>query len=51
MWGLKSGLSTISIHSETLNTKLGKPAGVLKWSNSTTLKLGLLIDEQFQSAD
>lgn len=25
---------------ETLNTKFGKPACILKWSNSTTLKLG-----------
>jgi hypothetical protein len=30
-----------SIHSLTLITKLGKPTGILKWSNSTTLKFGL----------
>lgn len=35
-----------AIHSETLNTKLGKPACDLKWSNSTTLKPGLLICSQ-----
>ena len=31
----------LSTHSETLNTKFGNPAAILKWSNSTTLKLGL----------
>lgn len=35
-----------SIHSLTLITKLGKPACILKWSNSTTLKLGLCIISQ-----
>ena len=30
-----------SVHSDTLITKLGNPACDLKWSNSTTLKLGL----------
>lgn len=30
-----------SIHSEALNTNNGKPALILKWSNSTTLKFGL----------
>ena len=30
-----------SIYSLTLMTKLGKPAYILKWSNSTTLKFGL----------
>ena len=31
----------LSIHLETLITKLGNPAWDLKWSNSTTLKQGL----------
>ena len=32
-------LIVFSTHSLTLITKLGKPACILKWSNSTTLKL------------
>ena len=34
-------LIVFSTHSLTLITKLGKPACILKWSNSTTLRLGL----------
>ena len=32
-----------SIHSVALNTNEGNPADILKWSNSTTLKLGFMI--------
>lgn len=33
--------SVLSIHSETRNTNVCKPASLLKWLNSTTLKAGL----------
>ena len=35
------GLMDFQTSSLSLITKLGKPTGILKWSNSTTLKFGL----------